>query len=262
MKVKSVVKVMNFHALVRVDKARREAEKLASMETKLRGMIDTITNNMNLLLDKYILIINQDMPALNIYVGSDMGFCGGYNYVVNESAIKDKDAAKVLIGKKLWNNIDNVVMSINKEDYINNPAPLDELLYDGILNEKYSQINVLYNEYVNSSTIKWNCKRVYPFDFNDDENASAYSEDIVCETDINDLIRKMIVTYIGFEVMITAINSLASENIMRENSTSESLKKIDEIEEEQRLKERKAITTKNFEKLIEAFSKQKFVNNK
>lgn len=262
MKVKSVVKVMNFHALVRVDKARREAEKLASMEAKLCGMIDSITNNMNLMLDKYILIINQKMPALNIYIGSDMGFCGGYNYVVNENAFKDKDADKILVGKKLWGNIDNVVMSISKEDYLNNPKPLDDLLMDGILNGKYSQINVLYNEYVNSSTIKWNCKRVYPFEFDSESDSSNYHEDIVCETDINDLIRKMIVTYIGFEVAITTINSLASENIMRENSTSESLKKIDEIEEEQKLKERKRMSTKNFEKLIETYSKQKFVNGK
>lgn len=253
---------MNFHALVRVDKARREAEKLSAMEEKLRGMIDSITNNMNLMLDKYILTINQDMPALNIYIGSDMGFCGGYNYVINESAVKEKEAVKVLIGKKLWNNIDNVVMTLNKEDYVDNPKSLDDLIMDGILGGKYSQINVLYNEYINSSTIQWNCKRVYPFDFDSKEDKSKYTEDIVCETDINDLIRKMIVTYIGFEVMITVINSFASENIMRENSTSESLKKIDEIEEEHKFQERKQISIKNFEKLIETFSKQKFAGRK
>lgn len=261
MRVKSVVKVMNFHALVRVDKARREAEKLAKMEDKLRSMIDAITNNLNLILDKYVLTINTSKPVLNIYIGSDMGFCGGYNFVVNENAIKDDDSAKILIGKKLWPNIKNVVYSTKKEDYMSDPTGLEEILYDGILNGDFSEINVLYNQYVNSSTINWVSKRVYPFEF-EHEDSKNYHEDIVCETDINDLMRKMIVTYIDFEVMITVINSLASENVMRENSTSESLKKIDEIEEEKALKDRKKYNEKQFQKLIETFTKQTYQKNK
>lgn len=257
MKVKSVVKVMNFHALVRVDKARREAEKLAVMEEKLRSMIDTITNNINLMLDKYILTIDPHKPILNIYIGSDMGFCGGYNFVVNQNAKKDEESVKVLIGKKLWNSIPNVELAMTKDEYMKNAKPLDDLLTDGILNSKYSQINIFFNEYENSSTIHWNSKRVYPFEFNNEESQN-YQEDIVCETDINNLIRKMIVTYIDFEVMITVINSLASENVMREASTSESLKKIDEIEEEKYLLDRKQKSRKQFQKIIEDYSKIAF----
>ena len=44
MKVKSVVKVMNFHSLLRVDSSKRRAEKLFSYEKELTGFIDTIIN--------------------------------------------------------------------------------------------------------------------------------------------------------------------------------------------------------------------------
>lgn len=65
----------------------------------------------------------------------------------------------------------------------------------------------------------------------------------------------MVSAYINFEIMITVINSYASENVMRQNSTSESLKKIDEIEEEKLLEQRKAKSEKEFQKVIENYSK-------
>jgi len=261
MKVKSVVKVMNFHALVRVDKARRNAEKYFQMEEKLRGMIDSITTNMNLVLDKYVLVVNKDMPVLNIYVGSDMGFCGGYNFTVNEVAIKDKTSSKVIIGKKIWDTFDNVVFRSTKADYMENHSELDNFLMEAVLKGSFSEINILYNEYENTSSIKWVSKRVFPFDF-DTKTKSNSNEDFICETDINDMLRRMVSTYVGFEVMLTVINSFASENVMRENSTSESLKKIDEIEESEYLKERKEINTKQFQQVIDKYSRFKFAGNK
>lgn len=260
MKVKNVVKVMNFHALVRVDKARREAEKYFLMEDKLRSMINAITNNMNLMLDKYVITINRDAPVLNIYVGSDMGFCGGYNFVVNDEAIRDNDSDKIIIGKKIWDNLSNVIFRMEKDEFMEDSSKLDEFISDTVLNSKYSQINILYNEYINTTNIKWNSKVVFPFEINADDGEKYTKEDFVCESDINILLRNMITTYVSFETKITVINSLASENIMRQNSTSESLKKIDEIETDRMLKERKAKKEKDFEKLIESYSKLKYNN--
>ena len=74
MKVKNVVKVMNFHSLLRVDKARKDAEKYFEVEKQLRNMIDSITNNRNIILDKNILRNTSGRPVLNIYIGSDLGF--------------------------------------------------------------------------------------------------------------------------------------------------------------------------------------------
>ena len=103
MKVKNVVKVMNFHSLLRVDKARREAEKYFEVESELRDMIDSLTNNRNIILDKAILKVPKDKPALNVFIGSDLGFCGSYNYVINNS-IKDDNSDKIIIGKKINKN--------------------------------------------------------------------------------------------------------------------------------------------------------------
>ena len=85
------------------------------------------------------------------------------------------------------------------------------------------------NNYENLSNITWIKKRIYPFEF-DSNSKNSYTEDYVSETDIKDLVIDMICTYVDYELRITVKNSFASENVMRQNSTNESLKKIDEIE--------------------------------
>ena len=42
MKVKNVVKIMNFHSLLRVSSARKKAEQLDTYEKELFSMIDSI----------------------------------------------------------------------------------------------------------------------------------------------------------------------------------------------------------------------------
>ena len=81
MNVKSVVKVMNFHALLRVDSSRRQAEKYRMMEQELSSMIAIIMNNRNFLLDKKILLPPPSKPEMNLYIGSDLGFCGFINSI-------------------------------------------------------------------------------------------------------------------------------------------------------------------------------------
>ena len=83
MSIKSVVKVMNFHSLLKVDKAKRNAEKYFQYEKELTNFVDIIINNRNLILDKKMLKLDKHLPALNIYIGNDMGFCGNLNYNIN-----------------------------------------------------------------------------------------------------------------------------------------------------------------------------------
>ena len=89
MSIRNVVKVMNFHSLIRVDKAKRQADKYLMMEDQLYAMMEAIVNNRNLILDKKIFRVNEDAPKINIYIGSDFGFCSNYNSQVNDQLHKD-----------------------------------------------------------------------------------------------------------------------------------------------------------------------------
>ena len=254
MRVKSVVKVMNFHSLLRVSKSRKEAEKYFAVEKQLRIMIDSIANNRNIILDKRLLKVDESKPVLNIYVGSDLGFCGAYNYIVKD-AIKKDNSIKIIIGKKVKSNKDNIILSLTKEEYTNSPDTVYKVVDNAIKNNKYSEINVVYNNYINVGQIEFTTKRVYPFKFEESKNVT-YTEDYMCETSIDDLLKNMISTYVDYEIQIIIKNSFASENIMRQNSTNESLKKIDEIEEQQAIEERRQKTLIASKENIERYQKR------
>lgn len=100
MKIKSVVKVMNFHSLLRVDRAKRNAEKYFLYEEKLTDFADDILNNRNLILDKKIIKLSKSKKPLNIYIGNDLGFCGNFNTNVNTMIKEDKNSNKIIIRKK------------------------------------------------------------------------------------------------------------------------------------------------------------------
>ena len=79
MKLKNVVKVMNFHSLLRVDKSRKAAKKYAYLDSTVAEMIDNIVNNRNIMLDYKFFRVDEKKPVLNIYLGGDLGFCANLN---------------------------------------------------------------------------------------------------------------------------------------------------------------------------------------
>ena len=118
MKIKNVIKVMNFHALLRVDSSKKTAEKYFEYEKSITDFMDNILNNRNLILDQKIVKLNKKAKPLNIYIGNDLGFCGGFNTNVNSFSKKEKDTDKIIIGKKITLNKENVKMSMTKEEYL------------------------------------------------------------------------------------------------------------------------------------------------
>lgn len=107
---------MNFHALLRVDASRKRAEKLSDMEEELSAMMRLVLNNRNLRLDKRIRLPDPNLPPLRIYLGSDLGFCGGVNATVSSALTQDKDGEKVVVGKKL-RRTEETSLFLTREEY-------------------------------------------------------------------------------------------------------------------------------------------------
>ena len=261
MKIRNVVKVMNFHSLLRVDTARKNAEKYFEYEREITDFADNILNNRNLILDKKILKLNKEDKPLNVYIGNDLGFCGNFNTNVNDLAKADANVDKIVIGKKITNEKQNVILSMTKDEYPNNIGEIEDILYDAILNAKYSEVNIIYNHYYNISKIELRKKKILPIENIKEEEIQSkkqHLEDFAIEGDINSILRNIIVLYLSYEIKIATENSFASENIMRQTITKESLKKLDEIEEANLRKERKVIKNKNFKKVLENFTNLNF----
>lgn len=257
MKVKSIVKVMNFHSLLRVSSSKKTAEKYFEYEKHLADFTDNIMNNRNIILDKRQLKTNKNGKQLNIYIGNDMGFCGSFNSNVNEKSREDKECDKVLIGKKLRKDRQNIMLAISKAEYQENKKELEKIFYESIKGAKHSEINIIYNKYYNISKIELTKKRLLPTENTQVKDKNIYKEDFVVEGDINEILIRIMILYLLYEVKIAILNSFASENIMRQTITKESLKKIDELELEKARVIRKYKKNKSFKKSIENYIKLK-----
>ena len=110
MRIKNVVKVMNFHSLLRVDKSKRQAESYRNVGEEITKIIRTIVNNKNLVLDKKVLSPEPKMQKLNIYIANDYGFCGNFNSQVSRQIRKDKDDYKIIIGSKIVYKDDKTIL--------------------------------------------------------------------------------------------------------------------------------------------------------
>ena len=254
MRIKPILKVMNFHALIRVDKARKKAEKYLKLEREASDIIDLIANNRNFQLDKKLWRIDETKPPLNIYIGSDFGFCGNINFTVNQYVEQDSDADKILIGRKLRQSAQEVVLSLPREEFYSGYEKIHELLVGTIMGKEHSQITLNYNPFDTTSRIEITKKKIFPFDI--EVGTNVYTEDFFVEGDANRILYNLLTSYVNYEVKIAEVNSYASENIYRQNSTSESLKKIEEIEAEQLVQIRKERVAKEFEKVIDNFTKK------
>ena len=255
MKEKLIVKVMNFHSLIRVDAAKRQATKYMQMEKEVSDIIDMIVNNRNFILDKTLFALDETKPALNIYFGSDFGFCGSINFAINKKIAEDTEGVQVLVGRKLRSGREENVLKINRDEFLTRYNEIEALLSDGIKNKSFSEINVIYYQYNNISSIELTEKKIFPYDIKKHGNDS-YKEDYYVEGDMNTILTNLITSFLNYEVKIAAVSSFASENIFRQNSTSESLKKIEEIESEQLTELRKEKTQKEFKKVIDSYKKK------
>lgn len=252
--IKNIVKVMNFHSLIRVDKAKKQASKYFEFERDITKLLYIVANNRNLKLDKKMLVENPEGIIINIYLGNDLGFCGSFNSQVYSAVKKDKDSYKIVIGKKIFGavlNDDKVLYKCEKEEFLEKLSEIEKIIKDHVLNKRVKEINIVYNHYISVSSIVFDRKKIFPVVELDEElDEKLLKIDFLTETNVDDLISSLIVLYICYNIKILESNSWASENVMRERITRESIKKIDEIESEKEIMNRIEEKEKNFKRQI------------
>ena len=256
MKLKNVVKVMNFHSLLRVDKSRKAAKKYAYLDSTVAEMIDNIVNNRNIMLDYKFFRVDEKKPVLNIYLGGDLGFCANLNSNITKCALEDVDDYKIIIGRKIRTarDDDKVLLKISREDFEANIQQVLDIMEDAFYNKTYSKINLIYNHYYNASELEFMKKQLFPMPkhlFSD----SDHTEDFAYEGDIEKLLTNLVMLYFKYQLSIAIEVSNAALNITRQNSTNESLKKIDERDAARKMSELREHKDKEFNKVLDNYTK-------
>ena len=70
-----------------------------------------------------------------------------------------------------------------------------------------------------------------------------------------EMLKQLLILYVTYELEIAGHVSAAAENLTRQNVTTESLKRIDELEEEKARVERKERKAEEFSKVLDNFTK-------
>lgn len=252
MKIKNVVKVMNFQSLLRMDKSLRQADKYRDVGKEITSILGQIMYNKNLILDKKILLPDQDKPELNIYIANDYGFCGNFNSEISRQLKKDIGAYKIIIGKKIVYNDDKVLLRINKDDFLKRFVEIEECVNNAIRSMNYSRINVFYNHYHSLTSFEFVKIQLFPVEFKGDYYEG---EDFVAETDLNGILSSLMSFYICYELKMCQSISFAAENVLRSQITSSALEKIDEREKEIKHEEIKRKKEKEILRSVENFKK-------
>lgn len=252
MKIKNVVKVMNFQALIRMDKALKEADKYRNVGKEITDILSRIMYNKNLILDKKILTPDENKPELNIYIANDYGFCGNFNAEVSRRVRHDAEAYKIIIGKKIIYNDDKVLLKINKEDFFKRFREIEECVETALNSMNYSRINVYYNHYYSLTSFEFLKIQLFPVEFKGDYYDG---EDFVAETDINGVLSSLMTFYICYQLKMCESISYAAENVLRTQITSSALDKLEEREEEMKHEEIKHKKEKSILRSVENFKK-------
>lgn len=257
--IKSIVKVMNFQALLHVDKAHRTADKYLLLEKDVNKMINIIENNRNLILDKKFAKVDENAPRLRIFIGSDLGFCGVINASVNKELMKeDGKNVIVIIGRKIHTN-KPVKFEVSRDEFEDRFHEISELFEEGIKNRLYSGVDIFYNHYHNMAQIEPMMKTVFPVTIEKEDDEDLYKDDFLIEGgDVEKILQELTITYLNYELKSAIVSSYASENILRQQATNESLKHIEEMEEQKRWLEHKAREKVAVSRVIDSYTKLTF----
>ena len=112
----NIVRVMDFHALARIDKARSTAQQTRLTEILLEKTIRQISYNKNLNIDKKLLVSNKDGIDLNIYIGSESEISNDMAVIKTKYNFNGEEGTIAIVGPKRM-EYDKVVSLL---DYIKN----------------------------------------------------------------------------------------------------------------------------------------------
>ena len=229
--IKNVVKVMNFHSLLRVDKARKKAEHYLSVGNEITAILSEILYNKNIVLDKNALIPDPNNPILDIYIANDYGYCGDFNSSVRREILKNFSNDKIIIGKKIVYKDASTVMKIEKDSFEKKFIEIQHYIEKSLLDMSYSEINIYYNHYYSSTTFQFKKIKVFPIEFNGEYYEGT---DFVAETDLQKMLKSLVSFYICYQLKMCECISEAAENLKRNQITRSALDRIEEQEAEQR----------------------------
>lgn len=232
--VESTKKITNAMKLVSSVKFSKLSQLLANREDYYFYLNDLASTcfsaaKINHLEVPYLYKNKKAKNRLLVVVSSSMGMCGAYNMNIKkllESEYK-KDDEILIIGNTLYNELKNENLKINADfvDILNNldvsnVRILSNFLLKSFLENRYSEIILLYTKYVNSiSFVPTKCS-LLPVEFKLDKkrglNPGDFEPNLI--TFIDEFIKRYLKTDLYFKIFESYISETASRRNAMDNA--------------------------------------------
>ena len=232
--VESTKKITNAMKLVSSVKFSKLSQLLANREDYYFYLNDLASTcfsaaKINHLEVPYLYKNKKSKNRLLVVVSSSMGMCGAYNMNIKkllESEYK-KDDEILIIGNTLYNELKNENLKINADfvDILNNlnvsnVRILSKFLLKSFLENRYSEIILLYTKYVNSiSFVPTKCS-LLPVEFKLDKkrglNPGDFEPNLI--TFIDEFIKRYLKTDLYFKIFESYISETASRRNAMDNA--------------------------------------------
>ncbi len=233
-KVKSSVQVMNFHSLMKIAEAIENIERVRDYEAEIMHVIGSIFNNNNLILDNKINESFFEKTSsdrdINFYITSNYGLCGAFNSsVIKVFENNSRSYRNYMTGKKGIKKLkgkNDIALQMEDLDDIEMFSEIVDLFFQG----EISGVNIIYNKFITQEKNEFVIQQVLPFNMEDLSTIEneAHGPDYIIECSFTKLLNDVMTLYLKDKVYIAHLSALATENAIRQQITTESLKKIDE----------------------------------
>ncbi|AKF41159.1 F0F1 ATP synthase subunit gamma [Mycoplasmopsis canis UFG4] len=265
--ISNTEKITNAMELVSTSKLRRlrnEFLNIQSYQNTLSNIFDDLMNNIEINKFHSIFPKNNSKSKLFIVITSDLGLCGSYNHnlfkLLNETITKEDKI--IIVGSK---GVGLVKTSKLKEQVIKSISNIgDKLSYDIsssliktaldlYLDNKISEINLIYTEFINNLTQEAVSKKIFPFEIKKNKEAKKNNQVLEFEPDAETVLLNSVPLFLTSTLYSLSFSSKISEMASRRNAMENATNNASELIKELKLefnRERQGIITQEITEIV------------
>jgi len=221
--VKKITQAMQLVSAIKMRKAQEAAVEAKPYQELLTKSIQRFTHklvpNISQLLEPPQ---NAQNKKLIIVVSSNKGLCGGFNFNLIRSIVKEEDLKKcdfVVVGKKGANLISQFGGKI-LADYSSN-FPLDEVsaiftfVLEKYLNAEYKSVAVYFNRFISTLKYEPTQENLLPFKPSSETADTDFNYIYSVEPDAESIVDSLLRSYVEEKIRFSMVENEAGEHSAR-----------------------------------------------
>lgn len=240
--VRKITKAMEMVAAVKMKKAQKLALEGKPYQEILTEVISRIINPEFFAYSPFFkkLPDDKDKADLYLFISSNKGLCGAFNFNLFRLAFKEIDFQRdlfIVLGKKGSSFISKLGGKIladfsHQTPFENNVSPIFSLIENQFLNKNCSRVFLFYNKFISSLRSEPKKEQILPFlnmKFEEKQIKKANVVEYLIEPSSKEIFNALIRDYLRYRIRRAILESEAAEHSARMLAMKKASDNADEI---------------------------------